>query len=332
MSSGLRIQAPAKINLGLALVGTRADGYHLLESVFVPIAVFDAVTLQVESGPASIALDCGPALDADLPKAVGLVPSGPDNLVWRAARLFCERAGFVASIRIGLRKGIPAGAGLGGGSSDAAAVLRGLVALSGRAISPDELAAWALELGADVPFFLAPEPAFVSGIGEHIERIAGLPALAIVLVNPGKTLATADVYRTSDRLASALTKNRSGSTMRALSGLTQNVRDTVPALRDLLINDLEPAARQLCPVVGRISDRLERVGALAVSMTGSGATVFGVFDSEAAANDAAKRLRAEEAGVPGESERCWVRATRVLAHGAGPVGGFEEFLGASPNG
>lgn len=338
MSPGLRIQAPAKINLGLALVGTRADGYHLLESVFAPIAVFDEITLQVESGPASIALDCGPTLDAELPEAVGLVPSGPENLVWRAARLFCERAGFAASIRIGLRKGIPAGAGLGGGSSDAAAVLRGLVALSGRAISPGELAAWALEIGADIPFFLAPEPAFVSGIGERIERIGGLPELAIVLVNPGKTLATADVYRTSDRLASALTKNRAGSTMRALSGLTQNVRDTVPALRDLLINDLEPAARQLCPVVGRISDRLERAGALAVSMTGSGATVFGVFDSEAAASDAARRLRAEEAEEAeevegsGESERCWVRATRVLAHGAGPVGGFEEFLGASPNG
>lgn len=342
MSPALRIQAPAKLNLGLALVGTRADGYHLLESVFAPIAVYDEVTLQVESGPAAIALDCGPALDAELPEAVGLVPCGPDNLVWRAARLFCERTGFAASIRIGLRKGIPAGGGLGGGSSDAAAVLRGLVALSGRAIAPAELAGWALQLGADVPFFLSPEPAFVSGVGEHIERIGGLPELAIVLVNPGKTLATADVYRTSDRLASALTKNRAGSTMRALSGLTQNVRSIVPALRDLLINDLEPAARQLCPAVGRISARLERAGALAVSMTGSGATVFGVFDSEAAASDAAMRLRTgdvggagdagDDVGVPGESERCWVRATRVLAHAAGPVGGFEEFLGASPNG
>ncbi|MBY0398969.1 hypothetical protein K2X89_01655, partial [Myxococcota bacterium] len=207
-----------------------------------------------------------------------------------------------------------------------------------------------LELGADVPFFLAPGPAFVRGVGESIERIAGLPELAVTLVNPGKTLATADVYRTADALGSALTKPRAGSTMRALSGLTQNDRVSVPALRDLLINDLEPAARQLCPSVGRISERLERVGARAVSMTGSGATVFGVFESEAAARDAAERLRAEEArefgetgeagraggaegpGSAGEPGRCWVRATRILGRDAGPVGGFEEFLGASPNG
>lgn len=332
MSRTLRLRAPAKVNLGLALVGTRPDGYHLLESLFAPIDVCDELTLTVEPGPLAIALDLGPALDPDLPEAVGSVPTGPDNLVWRAARLFCERAGLSASIRIGLRKAIPAGAGLGGGSSDAAAVLRGLVRLSGQAVDPGELARWALELGADVPFFLAPSPAFVCGIGERIERVEGLPELPLALVNPGKTLATADVYRTSDRLASALTKNRAGSTMRALSGLTQNRRDLVPALRDLLINDLEPAARQLCPAVARISERLERVGARVVSMTGSGATVFGVFDSEAAASDAAERLRAEEAGVPDRSERCWVRATRVLGRGAGPVDGFEEFLGASPNG
>lgn len=338
MSPALRLRAPAKVNLGLALVGTRPDGYHLLESLFAPIDVCDELTLAVEPGPLAIDLDCGPALDPDLPEAVGSVPTGPDNLVWRAARLFCERAGFAASIRIGLRKGIPAGAGLGGGSSDAAAVLRGLVRLSGRSIPADELARWALELGADVPFFLAPSPAFVHGIGEHIERIDGVPELALTLVNPGKTLATADVYRAADRLPAALTKNRAGSTMRALSGLTQNRRDLAPALRDLLINDLEPAARQLCPDVGRIAERLGRVGALAVSMTGSGATVFGVFESEAAASDAAARLRADEVervaeiAAPGEPERCWVRATRVLGRGAGPVGGFEEFLGASPNG
>ncbi|MFO0690742.1 MAG: 4-(cytidine 5'-diphospho)-2-C-methyl-D-erythritol kinase [Myxococcota bacterium] len=350
MSPALRLRAPAKLNLGLALVGTRPDGYHLLESVFAPVAVYDELTLELGSGPGAIDLVCGPALDPDLPEAVGTVPTGPENLVWRAARLFCDRTGLAAGIRIGLRKGIPAGAGLGGGSSDAAAVLRGLVALSGLPVEPAELARWALALGADVPFFLAPEPAFVHGIGEHIERVGPLPELPVVLVNPGKTLATADVYRASDRLSAALTKNRAGSTMRALSGLTQNRRDLVPALRDLLINDLEPAARQLCPVVGRIAERLGRVGALAVSMTGSGATVFGVFDSEAAASDAAERLRSEESaeecaegsaeesgevgdgGASDEPERCWVRATRVLGRGAGQVGGFEEFLGASPNG
>ena len=313
MTTGpLRIRTPAKVNLGLALVGTRSDGYHLLESVFAPIALWDEVELEVRSGAGDIALVCGPPLDPELPEAVREVPTGPENLVWRAARLFCERSGFDASIRIGLRKGIPAGAGLGGGSSDAAAVLLGLAELSGRSIDPGELAKWALALGADVPFFLSPGAALVTGIGERIERLTAVPELALVLVNPGKTLATADVYRMADTLAGALTKNRSGSTMRALSGLTQTHRDLAPALQKLLINDLEPAARQLCPPIARIADRLDRAGAIAVSMTGSGATVLGVFRSEAEAGEAEKRLRAEDEA---SGERCWMRATRTLAAG-----------------
>ena len=313
MTTGpLRIRTPAKVNLGLALVGTRSDGYHLLESVFAPIALWDEVELEVRSGAGEIALVCGPPLDPELPEAVREVPTGPENLVWRAARLFCERSGFGASIRIGLRKGIPAGAGLGGGSSDAAAVLLGLAELAGRSIDTGELAKWALALGADVPFFLSPGTALVTGIGERIERLTAVPELALVLVNPGKTLATADVYRMADTLAGALTKNRSGSTMRAFSGLTQTHRDLAPALQDLLINDLEPAARQLCPPIARIADRLDRVGAIAVSMTGSGATVLGVFRSEAEAGEAEKRLRAEDEA---SGERCWIRATRTLAAG-----------------
>jgi 4-diphosphocytidyl-2-C-methyl-D-erythritol kinase len=233
-------------------------------------------------------------------------------------------------VSIHLRKGIPAGAGLGGGSSDAAAVLCGLRDLSGLVSPPGELARFALELGADVPFFLAPRPALVTGIGERIEPVKGLPELAVVLVNPGKTLATADVYRMADQLGVALTKQSPGSTMRALSGLTRENRDAAPALRDLLIkdllvNDLEPAARRLCPPLARIADRLDRLGASAVSMTGSGATVFGVFATERSAREAVSGWRADDErqrggspdradGLESEPEaRCWVRATRVLA-------------------
>ncbi|MEZ4333908.1 MAG: 4-(cytidine 5'-diphospho)-2-C-methyl-D-erythritol kinase [Myxococcota bacterium] len=322
MRTRVELRAPAKINLGLALVGLRADGYHLLESVFAPIALYDELVLEVGSATppghggaagdeGEIVLVCGPPLDPGLPVAVGQVPDGPDNLAWRAARLFRDRAGIRAPIRIALRKGIPAGAGLGGGSSDAAAVLEGMRRLTGASVVDAELARWALDLGADVPFFLARGPAFVAGIGERIAPLPGLPSLPIVLVNPGKTLATADVYREADRLGAALTKERAGSTMRALSGLTQNVRDVVPALRDLLINDLEPAARRLCPAVAQVADRLDRAGAVAVSLTGSGATVFGVFASQSEAERAAARIADDDAG--GGPERCWVRATRTLA-------------------
>jgi 4-diphosphocytidyl-2-C-methyl-D-erythritol kinase len=336
-SRSLALRAPAKINLGLGLTGRRPDGYHLLESLFAPIALWDELELAVEplaagAAAAEIEVVCGKPLDPTLPPALHAVPSGPDNLVHRAARLFCERSGFAAKIRIGLRKAIPAGAGLGGGSSDAAAVLRGLAELSGLVVEPEVLAAWALELGADVPFFLVPGAARVTGIGERIERVTGLPELPILLANPGKNLATADVYRMADQLGGALTKNRAGSTMPALSGSTQDLRDAAPALRDLLINDLEPAARRLCPSIARIADRMAGQGALAVGMTGSGATVFGVFESEAAARAAAARWRAEDERGPsaagreaereagqqtaleaGETDRCWVAATRVVA-------------------
>lgn len=318
MSRGFRVETPAKLNLGLALVGARADGYHLLESLFAPIALYDELELAVEQGEVEIALVCGPPLDPELPAALHHVPTGPDNLVHRAARLFCDRSGYRARISIRLRKGIPAGAGLGGGSSDAAAALRALSALSGLAISPVELARWALELGADVPFFLDPRPALVTGIGEKIEPVGGLPELAVLLVNPGKTLATADVYRMADQLGGALTKQPPGSTMRALSGLAQDARKSVPALRDLLINDLEPAARRLCPSLERIAERLERLGASAVSMTGSGATAFGVFVSEQAAREAIARWRKDDEREP--APRCWLRATRVLS-GAGKLAG-----------
>ena len=319
MNRAVRVETPAKLNLGLALVGTRPDGYHLLESVFAPIALYDELEISVEPGAEGIVLECGPPLDPELPEALHRVPSGPDNLVHRAAQLFCERTRYRARVSIRLRKGIPAGAGLGGGSSDAAAVLRGLSALSNLSLPPGALARFALELGADVPYFLSPRPALVTGIGERIEPVEGLPELSVVLVNPGKTLATADVYRMADQLGGALTKQLPGSTMRALSGLTKSYREAAPALRDLLINDLEPAARRLCPSLERIADRLDRLGASAVSMTGSGATVFGVFASEHATREAVDRWRADEAGMPSDGlghepePRCWIRATRVLA-------------------
>ncbi len=351
MTRRVRRLAPAKLNLGLSIVGRRADGYHLLESVFAPIALYDEVQVELEPEGEGIRLECGPPLDPELPAPLHQIPSGPDNLVHRAARLFCERSGLRARITLRLAKAIPAGAGLGGGSSDAAAVLRGLVELSGLDPGPEVLARWALELGADVPFFLDPRPARVTGIGEQVEPIDGVPALDVVLVNPGKTLATADVYRRADELSGALTKNTPGSTMRALLSATRDSRDVGPALRDLLINDLEPAARALCPSLVRIADRLGGLGASAVSMTGSGATVFGVFPSERAARAAADRWRLEDeeqryagavigsrgerggaSGVTGAgaseamAPRCWVRVSRVLAGMPGEIGPIDDVI------
>ena len=303
------LRAPAKINLGLRLLDVRDDGYHELESVFAPIEIWDDLELEISPGDLRIDLEVEAGSREELPAALADVTAGPDNLVVRAAAAFCKETGLEAQIRLRLRKRIPAGAGLGGGSSDAAAVLRGLASVFDRELTDETLHGLALSLGADVPFFLNPAPAFVSGIGEKIERLAGLQPLDLVVVNPGISLATAEVYRAADALRSALTESEPGSTMRAISRLCGETGDLTHALGDLLINDLEPAARRLCPPVARLLGRLREAGAIGVSMSGSGATVFGVFESGGRASRAAEVLRISESG------ESWIRVTRIITAG-----------------
>ena len=303
------LRTPAKINLGLRLLGVREDGYHTLESVFAPIEIWDELELEVSPGSPRIDLEIEPSVPGELPVALSTVAAGPDNLVVRGAEAFCKQTGLEARIRLRLRKQIPASAGLGGGSSDAAAVLLGLASLFDGELARETLHALALSLGADVPFFLSPTPALVSGIGEKIEPLAGFPAFDLVVANPGDLLATAEVYRVADVLRSALTEPKPGSTMRAISRLRGETGDLAPALGDLLINDLEPAARRLCPPVARLMKRLSEAGAIGVSMSGSGSTVFGVFESGDGASRAAEMLRAAESG------ESWIRVTRIIASG-----------------
>jgi 4-diphosphocytidyl-2-C-methyl-D-erythritol kinase len=306
--SAIRVDAPAKINLGLRIVGRRDDGYHLLESLFVPLELADGVRIEIESGSGS-----GDATPVDLvvsgaqARAHGgdaEVPTDGRNLAVRAARAWLEAAGpaaGVARVRIELEKRIPAAAGLGGGSSDAAAVLRGLGAVCPAGPQAEVLDRIALGLGADVPFFLDPVPSRVSGIGDRIEPFPGLARLGVVLVNPGISLSTAEVYRLYDEVGGAsedgLTAPDPGPTMRALSGLGADPK----ALARLpgFSNDLEVAAVRLCPPVARLRDLLREAGALHAGMSGSGATVFGLFEGEAEAAAALKRI---EPG--GESWTC----------------------------
>jgi len=300
------LRAPAKINMGLRLLGIRDDGYHTLESVFAPIEIWDDLKLEVSPGEPRIDLEIEPVVSDEMPVRLAAVTAGPDNLVVRAAAAFCKQTGVEARIRLRLRKQIPAGAGLGGGSSDAAAVLLGLASIFDLELEHEMLCTLALSLGADVPFFLSPSPALVSGIGEKIESLAGLPALDLVVANPGIPLPTVEVYRATDALRSALTEPKPGSTMRAISRLRGETGDLAPALGELLINDLEPAASRLCPPVARLTKRLREFGAIGVSMSGSGATVFGVFESEDGASQAAEMLRARE------SDASWIRVTRII--------------------
>jgi 4-diphosphocytidyl-2-C-methyl-D-erythritol kinase len=270
--------APAKLNLGLRVVGRRDDGYHLLESLFVPLDLADRVRVEVEAAPAS-------AVSMTVLGRAGDVPGGDDNLVVRAARAFLHAAGLGARVALTLDKQIPVGAGLGGGSSDAAAVLRSLARHFANKLSAPALAEVAVRLGADVPFFLDPRPAWVTGIGERIEALPAFPPLDVLLVTPAPALATAEVFRA---YAAALTPPSPSRRM--------------PALRDgpgwfptatLLANDLEPIAARLRPAIGRVRSEIERLGAEAVAMSGSGPTVFGLFRDGEQARSASKEGRFE---------------------------------------
>jgi 4-diphosphocytidyl-2-C-methyl-D-erythritol kinase len=287
------IDAPAKVNLGLRVVGTRPDGYHELDSLFVPLDLADRLELEVDpAGEPGIALELAPA-----PGVPGDVPSDGRNLAVRAAEAFLARAGLRAHVRMRLTKRIPSPGGLGGGSSDAAAALRGLAARFPGALGVAALAELALSLGADVPFFLGPDgrgpvPAQVGGVGERVAPCPGVPSLALALVHAGPAPATARVYAEFDALAAApgsLTRPGGAPTMPALQGPTPPDADrwrSAEWLTQLVANDLEPAARRLCPVIAGARGVLSASGALAVGLSGSGPTVFGIFHDAPAATEA----------------------------------------------
>jgi 4-diphosphocytidyl-2-C-methyl-D-erythritol kinase len=299
----LTLDAPAKLNLGLRVVGRRDDGYHLLEGLFVPVTLSDVVTLDFDAAGA-------PNIHLVIEGASPDVPVDAANLAVAAAHAFFGPSPGGA-LRIGVDKRIPSAAGLGGGSSDAAAVLRGLAQLAPETRSPEELARLALGLGADVPFFLDPRPALVRGVGEVIEPIPGLPPLWAVLANPGIAVSTAEVFRLYDSLgprqaaegvSAGLTPPDPGSTLRALFELDGEV-DTLARLSGFA-NDLEAAAIRLCPPVSRLQDRMRELGAVAVGMSGSGATVYGLFGSRSEAEGAF-----ESAGFETPT---WSQVTRFL--------------------
>ena len=273
------VQTPAKVNLCLRLRGKRADGYHLIDSLMVPISLYDELVLGIRPQQQE-SLRPSVSVEADSPQ----VPSGPDNLAHRAAAAFVKIASQPIAVDIQIHKGIPAGSGLGGGSSDAAAVLLTLNRLLGYPLQPTQLADIGARIGADVPFFLCGRPARVSGVGEQIVPISLGVNLNLVVCSDGHMLSTAQVY-SHVRLAShSLTSDP------PVSNITDFVEGRRP-FTDLLVNDLEQAAAQIHPEVLSLKARVMEEGAQAALMTGSGSAVFGVWPDPQSAAQAAARLR-----------------------------------------
>ncbi|WP_201288968.1 4-(cytidine 5'-diphospho)-2-C-methyl-D-erythritol kinase [Profundibacterium mesophilum] len=261
-------RAPAKINLALHVTGRRADGYHLLDSLVIFAGPGDTVTAR-------------PAKEWSLsvtgPRAAG-IPAGEENLVLRAARLM---GGPPAHLT--LDKHLPASAGIGGGSADAAAALRALARLTGRPIPADLQA-----LGADLPVCMASLPARMRGIGERLDPFA-VPALELCLVNPGIPLSTPRVF-------AALERRDGGALPDHLPDFGDAAALAAFLARDTR-NDLEAPARQMAPVIGDALDALRAArGCLLARMSGSGATCFGLFANAGACADAAGAITRKHPG------------------------------------
>jgi len=259
-------RACAKINLYLRVTGRRADGYHELDSIFVPISLSDRIKLEVRpASVSSIALRCNVASLAD----------AQSNLAAHAAHAFLREFGISAQVMIDLEKTIPAGAGLGGGSSDAGTVLRMLTSVLApkRQDANARLREIAVGLGADVPFFLVPRPSRVTGIGERIEAIENFPTLHLVIAVPPIEVPTASVFKELRR--------------EEWSGPPSTVDfDTMH-----LVNDLEAPAMRLYPQIARLKALLHECGASTTSMSGSGGAVFGLYPDENSATSAVASLR-----------------------------------------
>ena len=267
----LAIKAPAKINLYLKVTGRRADGYHTLDTLMQKVNLCDELELSL----------CEKGVHLSCPGSSVLENS--DNLVCRAAELFLrtawrQRSNLAHGVEISLKKNIPVAAGLGGGSSDAAAALKGLDALLGCSCAGDELAAMGLQLGADVPFFLAEAPsAIAQGIGEILTPVPPLAGYDILLVNPGFPVSTQWVYQTF-----ALTKKQNASNLKNLQRDIERAgashgRAEAAALPMGVRNDLETVTLSRYPEVGQLKDAMVANGAVAALMSGSGPTVFGLF-------------------------------------------------------
>ncbi len=265
--AAVRVHACAKINLTLRVLGLRTDGYHELRTVLQSIALHDTLTCTATDGPFEITTS-----DPDC-------PADPTNLVWKAAErlwIAARRRGALSRVRVHIEKRIPAAAGLGGGSSDAAATLRALRALWGLPLQDDRLVSIGSLLGADVPFFLTGGTMLGLERGEIVYPLEEAPAVWVVIARPDFGVSTADAYAWWDEANAD--RNRAIRAAAAAGGSR------------VYVNDLQPEVARRHPTIHRLVRRLEHLGAGHAAMSGSGSAVFGLFDLRETARRAADAL------------------------------------------
>ena len=285
----LCLKAHAKINWTLDILGTREDGYHLMDMLMQSVEMHD--TLWLEDADTLILEDAAQLHTAKQASAGDELSSAAvvydeSNLVYRAAKKLRDYCHVQHGARMRLLKAIPSGAGMGGGSADAAAALRGLTQLWQLDISEKELLKLGLSLGADIPFMLTGGLARVGGIGEKITSLSPAPKIHLVMLQPCCGLSTKEVFGAFDALDPAtLSKPLTGTAQSAL--ITKNLH----ALGKAMNNVLEGVSVQARPAIGEAAKALEALGAVRGMMTGSGSVVYGVFESESSAQAACEALR-----------------------------------------
>jgi len=272
MIEPITLKSPAKINLMLEILKRREDGYHEIRTLFQKISLHDTLHISLKRGK-------GVCIRTDDPN----LPTGRKNLVFQAVRTMLEKSGYQGGVEVLIEKKIPIGAGLGGGSSNAAAALKALNELLNLNLCKKELMAAGAQIGADVPFFLFEGAAFGSGIGERLRKIT-LPRFWYLLINPDFEVSTRWAYQNF-----VLTKTKYHFN---LHGLLKSSR----GLSGLLYNDLEGAVSAKYQEIALMKEMLLSSGARGALMTGSGPTVFGLFSGERKATEAFKQLEEKVRG------------------------------------
>ncbi len=278
--SKISLVAPAKVNLRLKVLGRRLDGYHDIEMIMVPLSLADQIEVEIISKGIKIRSESAE------------IPCDHSNSLWKAVEGLQSESGKDFGCRMTLHKKIPIAAGLGGGSSDAASLLKGLNQYLKLGISPTRLHDLATKIGADVPFFLTQGPQSAEGIGEKLTPLRHLPPLYLILINPKFPVSTPEVYGWYDQegdgknsLSTRLTRNKLNDSSTGLSrGLARWLKNFP------LENDLEKVVLPRYPVLVQMKAMLSEAGALGTLMSGSGPTVFGLFETSESRDQGYDRL------------------------------------------
>lgn len=287
---GLRLNAYAKVNYALDVLGVRPDGYHEVRTVMQSVSLADEVTLERSTEGFELRIE-PPETDVGPPDR---------NTAYLAWKLLRDRVEREMPVRVTLRKRIPAGAGLGGGSADAAAVLCGLNELYRLGLGEAELRNVAAGVGADVPFCVAGGTMLGEGIGDELTALPSPPGHRVVIAKPAAGAETAGIYRLFDERPE--TNPRSGGVVGALES------GDLAALAAAIGNDLAPVTKRLIPKVAALEGALLEAGALGAAMTGTGTAVYGIFGTEREARGAAKKLDVPFAAVCAPVSRGSARA------------------------